>query len=260
MRKYALILLMSSTLFFVRCKKDSQVQTPATPSAPTTEQVVSIHVSPSYQTQNLLKNKFIYRNAANDSFSVSKWQFYLSNFKFIDQTGGEYNIDESYYLIDAFDEARHTIRIKNVKPGTYVGLKFLVGVDSTRNVSGAQTGDLQQVYGMFWSWSQGYIFSKLEGDYITSNATPLQNFSHHVGGFLAPYNCIEQVSLSFLNTPLQISSNSKNEMTINANLETYFNGATTIDLLSYQAVTGGRNGKTISTNYKNMFSATLVKN
>lgn len=248
-------------MFFIRCKKDEQVLMPsAQVPAQVTEPVISIHISPSYQTQNLLKNKFTYKNAANDSFSVSKWQFYLSNFKFIDQNGGEYNIDESYYLIDAFDEARHTIRIKNVKPGAYVGLKFLVGVDSARNVSGAQTGDLQQVYGMFWSWSQGYIFSKLEGDYITSNQSPLQNFSHHVGGFLAPYNCIEQVSLSFLNTPLQVSTHSKNEMTIKANLEKYFNGVTTIDLLSYQAVTGGRNGKTISTNYKDMFSVTLVKN
>jgi hypothetical protein len=51
----------------------------------------------------------------------------------------------------------------NVPAGTYTGMYLTMGVDSARNVSGAQEGALDPANGMFWSWTSGYIMIKAEG-------------------------------------------------------------------------------------------------
>jgi hypothetical protein len=43
------------------------------------------------------------------------------------------------------------------------GIRFLLGVDSARNVSGIQTGALDPARGMFWTWNSGYVMAKIEG-------------------------------------------------------------------------------------------------
>lgn len=260
MIKWIALITVCCSIGFISCKKDEGIAPVKETVTVAPAQELSIHLAPVYKGQSLQKGQLMYRNAAQDSFMIQKWQFYLSNFVFHTANGGQFKVSESYYLMDAFDETRHTIKLKGLPSGDYVGISFIAGIDSTRNVSGAQTGDLQQTYGMFWSWNQGYIFSKLEGEYKNVQQPQLQNFSHHVGGFLEPYNCIESVSLNFAATPLKVTSSSQNVIDLKADLDLYFNGSNTIDLTTYQSVTGGRNGKNISTNYKSMYAVTLVKN
>jgi hypothetical protein len=62
--------------------------------------------------------------------------------------------------------------------------RFLLGVDSLTNVSGAFGGDLDPTNGMYWTWQSGYINMKLEG---RSSAAPKGRFELHLGGYAAPH-------------------------------------------------------------------------
>ena len=73
-------------------------------------------------------------------------------------------------------------------------IHFIVGVDSATQLKGAQGGDLDPMHGMYWSWRSGYINFKCEG---VSSSCPSRNnaFMFHIGGFQAPFNTIQSVSL-----------------------------------------------------------------
>ena len=73
-----------------------------------------------------------------------------------------------------------TLTLSDVPEGSYTEMSYVLGVDSTRNVSGAQAGALSTANGMFWSWSTGYIMLKAEG---TSPNSGTGSFSFHLGGF-----------------------------------------------------------------------------
>ena len=103
-----------------------------------------------------------YVNASGENFSVTNFRYYISNVKLIKDDGSKYSVPNSYFLIDANDTNSLKVNLANIPGGKYTGVEYLIGVDSARNVAGAQTGALDPVNGMFWSWTQGYIFLKLE--------------------------------------------------------------------------------------------------
>ncbi len=91
--------------------------------------------------------------------------------------------------------------------GNYTGISYLIGVDSTRNVSGAQTGALAETNGMFWEWNTGYIFLKLEGTSPQSGEAD-HVIQYHIGGFRnsTNTNALQTVSLTFdPMTPLRVT-------------------------------------------------------
>jgi hypothetical protein len=63
--------------------------------------------------------------------------------------------------------------------------QWLLGTDSLMNVSGALSGALDPVLGMYWAWHSGYINIKIEG---MSMKCPTRNhrFQFHLGGYVAP--------------------------------------------------------------------------
>ncbi|MFC7670545.1 MbnP family protein [Hymenobacter humi] len=109
-----------------------------------------------------LNNSTPYTTPAGDQFTVATLRYYISNIKLKKADGTEYVQPESYYLIDQERLASQRFTIANVPAGTYTGLTFTLGVDAARNVAGAQTGALAPS-DMFWDWTSGYIFTKLEG-------------------------------------------------------------------------------------------------
>ncbi|WP_316930094.1 MbnP family protein, partial [Hymenobacter sp. IS2118] len=48
--------------------------------------------------------------------------------------------------------ASQLLALKDIPVGDYQSVSFTVGVDSARNVAGAQTGALDPNNGMFWTW------------------------------------------------------------------------------------------------------------
>lgn len=243
----------------VSCKKDTVIVAPQPDTPAVAEQKITIQMLPQYQQQDLVFNKLLYKTSANDSVNITNWRYYISNVNFKSATSS-FRLRDDYFLVDLQYPGRRSFSVKGVPPGQYTSLEFIIGIDSTRNVSGAQTGVLAQDSGMFWSWSQGYIFSKLEGEFKNAATTSPQLFSHHIGGFSGLYNCIVKASISFTASPLVVSETSRNEIILNADLADYLNGPVVIDMATYAAVSGGKNAKTIADNYKSMFRVKEIKN
>jgi hypothetical protein len=121
-----------------------------------------------------------YVNSSGEDVNFNTVKYYLTNIKLSNTDGTVWSEEESYRLVDLSDPGSLMINISDVPTGDYHMLMFTIGVDSARNVSGAQTGALSPANGMFWSWNSGYIFFKLEG---TSPQAPNNNFTYHIGGF-----------------------------------------------------------------------------
>lgn len=99
------------------------------------------------------------------------------------QTTDKKNIPElnSYHLINEEGTASKSFSFF-VMPTQYNSLSFLIGVDSLKNVSGAQTGGLDPLNGMFWTWNTGYIMFKMEGNSPSSSVVN-NKIEYHIGGF-----------------------------------------------------------------------------
>lgn len=129
-----------------------------------------------------------------DTLNFTTFKYYLSNIE-LQRTSGEwYAIPNSYYLVDLQIKESNTILLNDIPSEDYRAIRFLLGVDSTRNVSGAQEGVLSPSNGMFWSWNTGYIMIKAEG---TSPQSPDDTFAFHLGGFKAPYPVQKSVEFDF---------------------------------------------------------------
>ncbi len=195
-------------------------------------------------------NSTWYRNEHGDSFQVTKFNYYISNIKLHNKEGGVYATPESYQLIQQEDLSSLTFTLDNVPAGNYTSVSFLIGVDSIRNVSGAQTGALDPVHGMFWDWNTGYIMAKFEGNSPQSSRDG--KIVYHIGGFSGAHNPLKQVSLT-LPQEVVISGNS-GIIAVEADLAKWFKGAHLIDFGAVSTIhMPNANSRKIADNYVNMF-------
>ena len=135
-----------------------------------------------------------YTNGLGETFTVNTFKYYLSNLALVNGNN-VVTIPDTYFLVDEETDSTKTIKVQ-VPAGTYTGLRMLLGVDSTRNVSGAQTGALDPVQDMFWTWNTGYIMAKLEGSSPLSSA-PNNRIQYHIGGFAGAYSSLSMVQIDF---------------------------------------------------------------
>ena len=97
-----------------------------------------------------------YRNIFNEPFTVSAFKYYVHAIQLINTDSAEvFELPkDKYYLVDFSDSASTMIKA-GVHPYKYNRIAFTIGVDSARNVSGAQTDALDPTKGMFWTWNTG---------------------------------------------------------------------------------------------------------
>ena len=198
-------------------------------------------------TQPLVLNVTQGTNANNETFKVTKFLYYVSNLKLTKTDGTVYAVPESYYLVNQADVTTHKIALKDIPAGDYNKISYIVGVDSARNVAGAQTGALDPANNMFWTWNSGYIYLKMEG---TSAQSPTGALTFHIGGFKSPNSAIRTVTL---NTPaninLQVRNDHKPEVHIKADVMKMFSGVTPVRFADTYTVMGGPNVVPIANNY-----------
>lgn len=203
-----------------------------------------------------------YTNTWGEPYTVSAFKFYITQIRLLNTDSGiSYNVNkDEYFLVDHSDPNSIQLKLKAV-PSTYNAIAFMVGVDSTRNVSGAQTGALDPGKGMFWTWNSGYIMAKLEGNSPVSNQ-PNNVFEYHIGGFAGPDNVLKQISLSFpLAQHVTFQANRNSEMTITADVSTWFSGANNLQLsVNPVCMTPGILARKIADNYAGMFTVTDIVN
>jgi len=151
--------------FIIGCKKEEQVVSISTPANQRGQISVSV--------KNLIDNvpfqlgQMLYTNNAGNQYRLDVLKYYLSNFEIIEENGSSHKFG-NYELIDYSKNESLSFILDSIPSGTYKKIKFLVGIDSVTNKSLNNTGDLDISYGMFWSWSTGYIFLKAEGTFIDS--------------------------------------------------------------------------------------------
>lgn len=116
----------------------------------------------------------------NEKMTFETFNYYVSNIRLKNSDGTWFSMPESYFLVELNKSGSNLLSIPNVPGGEYTAVEITYGVDSLRNVSGAQTGALDPANGMFWSWNTGYIMLKAEGK---SPAAANGSFVFHLGGF-----------------------------------------------------------------------------
>jgi hypothetical protein len=258
-----LLLPAAFSLLMISCKPEPVDPAPVTPVTPTPGPGNAIKLSFTNKAGGdslILDQTLRYETANNDSLSIQLFKYYISNISFTDNLGNTWYETESYHLIDAADPASWTFTINNVPAGTYTSMNYMIGVDSTRNVSGSQTGALDPVYGMFWTWNSGYIMAKLEGRSPSSpQSFGMVNF--HIGGFAGPYAGQRWTSPSFGAATANVTTTSIPQINITADALEWFGSPNTIDFATVNNVMiSNANSASIANNYADMFTVTSIQN
>jgi hypothetical protein len=143
--------------------------------------------------KKIVLNDSVYTNAFGEKYTVSKLKYYVSNILFA--TKGQREINKEVYLIDA-SKNDSIVKIDGRK---IMGIYFTIGVDSILNCSGAQSGALDPLNDMFWTWNNGYVFFKLEG--TSSSSTADRNrIEQHIGGYKGEYKTMRRIFLPIKKT------------------------------------------------------------
>lgn len=245
--KFLPVLAACIIVFITGCQKDAGPNTAPNP--------VVLHFSNVVGNQPLVLNtKFT--NTFGEEFTLTKYKYYISNIALVDADGKETTAPESYFLIDQANTVSKALEVQ-LPGGLYKGLSFIVGVDSTRNVSGAQSGALDPANDMFWTWNTGYIMAKMEG---TSPASAVVNnkVEYHIGGFKGTQNAVRKVTILFDQTQL-IPDGKSAHIYLNADVLKWFNGAHSMTIAATPAImTPGTQAMQFADNYSKMFTLSSI--
>ena len=136
----------------------------------------------------------------------------------------------------------------------------MIGVDSTRNVSGAQTGALDPNNGMFWTWNSGYIMAKMEGR-SPSSTQPFGIILFHMGGFAGQYATQRWCTPAFNTLTSNVTATTTSTIHIKADIGEWFQAPVTVGFAAMNNVTtAGAQAAQIADNYADMFSVTGIDN
>jgi hypothetical protein len=141
----------------------------------------------------LVLNEETYITANNEKLSFSRLKYYLGNIVINYSDGGKYADSIRYHLVDFDNPETFVLELNNVPEGTIKNIEFSIGVDSLTNSNGFMDGDLDPLKGMYWAWSSGFINFKLEGSCL--NCASEKEFTYHIGGFIAPYQSFQTVTV-----------------------------------------------------------------
>jgi len=190
----------------------------------------------------------MYVNNFGEPFFISKFRYYISHMSFVDVTGRETILPDKYYLVNEADSLSKIIQLPAA--AAIKSISFFVGIDSARNISGVQTGSLDPMNGMFWTWNSGYVFAKLEGQSDSSHA-PAHGLTWDVGGFRQRENALRKITL-VLNSDYE---NTIHAITIQADVLKWFDAVHPLKIAqSPTCHQPGRLAMQIADNYSNMFS------
>lgn len=222
----------------------------------------------------LKKSLRTWLNETGEKFSISTFNYFISNIKVTDKGGNEYVIpqDSSYFLVKENDPNSKRISL-NIPRGKYTSITFTVGVDSPRSTMdiSRRTGALDiaggMLEGMYWTWNSGYIFMKLEGDCEQAelDRTGKRKFRYHIGGFggynKPSINNIRAVTIDLSDKGvIRARKNSNSKVVIQADALRVFNAKTKVSIAKNSSVMFGDFSKLVSENYSNMFSHLSTQN
>ncbi|MEP7259409.1 MAG: MbnP family protein, partial [Flavitalea sp.] len=208
--------ILSFILLFSACAKEDSTES----LRPSAEGAISLSF------RNTVNNATLnftdqYTNDCGETYTVSRFRYYVHDIQLLNNAGEAVNLSSDYFLVDEDIPASKTLTFKT-PIGNYTSLIYTLGVDSARNMSGAQTGALDPGKGMFWTWNSGYVMAKLEGHADVSNELN-HEFTYHVGGYKSPYIVIRKITLPIDDAgALQITRDTSLTINIKADINTWF--------------------------------------
>jgi hypothetical protein len=233
MRTYRFLMLFTVTLLAFSCKKEKEPEHIHTSSTGS----VTLELAHQWQSESAINDLALetdYIHAVtNDTFNFTTFKYYISNLKLKKDDGTWWSQPESYFLIDLADGSLANLTLSEVPIGNYTDLEVTFGVDSTRNVSGAQTGALSLTHGMFWSWNTGYIMTKAEG--ISPNSAT-NSFAFHLAGFTGNNRAVMTRSYHFNDLTLQITADHESELGLATKVNTMWNQLQLSDYNNIQTI------------------------
>jgi hypothetical protein len=208
--------------------------------------------------EQLLNAASTYKNAWGEEFTITRFRYYISNIEFITKEGKTIKPGgENYFLLDEEDEFSKNFST-TIPAGTYNAISFLVGVDSLCNVSGAQTGALDPLNGMFWTWKSGYIMAKMEGR-SPASSLPGNLFEYHIGGYKGKENVVKKIILDFPGGEKTFLQNKITVIEISADALEWFQDPEKLSISSHPScTTPGALARKFADNYADMFSISSI--
>lgn len=175
-----------------------------------------------------------YTTSENEKVSFEQFRFWVSKVELVKSDGSTYSIPDSYFLIQylAKDEVvqdkftlvagkRETVNLTAIPSGTYIGVKFGIGVDAQYNdnltLAAGELNLLQNMTNISWMWHTSYIFSKLAGTIETTTGNV--PFVLETGA----NNNYKAVSQTFT-TPLVVNSETKGIVSLGVDVAKLLNG------------------------------------
>lgn len=207
----------------------------------------------------IVLNSQTYTNPFAEFYSIAKFKYYISNV-FVSSASVNFIEPESYHLVDENKLSSLSFSFP-ATTASYQSVSFMLGVDSFRNVSGAQTGALDPTNDMFWTWSTGYIMAKFEGNSPSSSQVN-NKVEYHIGGFAGADKAIKNISLSFpAGKVLTIRDGKTSEITIEADFDKWWQTPNDLKIaVNPVCTTPGSLAKKIADNYSKMFTIVDVVN
>jgi hypothetical protein len=237
------IFLLPAALLII-CTCSSQVQHSVSKKGSITIRFINtIKASP------LVLDSMEYQNAFGEAYRVTKLKYYISNVS-INTAQKKIAEPNSYHLIDAGDTT--TLHFSFAAAvNNYTSISFMVGVDSIKNVSGAQSGALDPANGMFWTWNSGYVMFKLEGSSPVSNIIN-HRIEYHIGGFAGSTKVLQLITIPL---SLHVGEKKNSEIIIAADIGKIWQGVNDLKIAVTPATMApGVLSKKIADNYNRMFT------
>lgn len=188
--------------------------------------------------------------STGDTITFDFLNYYITNVKLTKADGSEWIQPNSYHLVKLNAGALATLTLNDIPEGDYTSITYTIGVDSARNVSGAQEGALAPSQGMFWSWNTGYIFVKAEG---RSPQAANGTFKYHLGGLSGANNAIRTTTLNFGGGSLRVRNNALPSVHLYVNVARFWHGGILLSSMSNVHMPGA-NASTLATNFRDAFS------
>lgn len=201
----------------------------------------------------------MYTNPFAEQYSITRFKYYISHIA-LAFPNGIFKETDSYHLVDESKPASLSFSfLTNVN--TYQSVLFMLGVDSLKNVSGAQTGALDPLNDMFWTWNTGYVMAKMEGNSPQSKVVN-NKVEFHIGGFSGVHNVLKKIKLNFpAGLMLDVKEGRTSEIIIEADLDTWWQGPNDLKISDNPVcTTPGELAKKFADNYSKMFTIKNIIN
>ena len=157
---------------------------------------VSLNFIPMWQGKTISGDSVFSIGNIGDSLRVSALRFYVYNIQCESENRIVWSSGDEHFLIDVFEKEGERIPAELFEQSKVDHLSFRIGVDSTLQTTGAHSGALDPMHGMYWAWQSGYINWKLETEII--HAGQSNAIQWHVGGYRAPYQTQRTVRLKVM--------------------------------------------------------------